>query len=705
MKTPMRVLLSVLVTMALASSGVAATLYSFAHGGAEPTPAALRGATVRFIGQSEFIVEADERFGGDRRAEGFLCEELVELTEEDVAFICYPRARDHSLAVVGDVVWSEPDGAVLVIAPAARVGDLRSRSFMCYPLPERMDPTAWFDETPPAGALPRGDESALRGFVDDVLDAVSSDTLMAHVERLSQYPGGESRTRYIYRDECLDEAAAYIVGRLESYGVVVDTQAFTRLGYTCEQGIGGPPVDYPLENITGILPGDGRLSGCYVVGAHYDAIASYSFPDDSFWWCDNAAPGADDNATGVATVLEAARVLASSGGTFPFDIRFALFTAEEQGLIGSDTYSDSLAAAGDTVYAILNVDMIAYKRQASDPDTCHIVTNPATRWFADWIIDTTTGAYAGAFPDFVVERIDKALAYSDHGSFWVNGYDGLVAIEHFDPRDRNVNYHTIDDRLDTVFASQLASTARMCIGAMARMVDPEGTFNIAVFGTDVDFTPDYVSTDASVEVTVDAHAYGPPEDVSLTLEVWDGRPDEGTLLDAGSFAGLLGGGEYVTHTFTWEPSEDDVGEHTLWVRAVTDGAEELSLNDNADSTLVTVTAPRLFVTDHFAWPNPVESVSDLGFRYELSRDAAAADIDVFDVTGQRIATWHVTYDQSAGDAGNAGLLAGWNDVSWSVLDGAADEPASGVYVYRLAVWESGATDESDIVTGKIALVR
>ncbi len=706
MRTVRLVLMCALITAILATSGGASTLYSVVHGGSVLSGRAAQDATVRFVGQREMLVEAEPAYGEMARAEGFACEVLAELPHDRAPIICYPRARQHSIEDLGEVVWSEPDGALLILIRPELLDALSAVCFMSYPLPDRIDVTRWFAETPVPGALRTGrPERAVRGFVDDVLDAVSADTLMAHVQHLSEYSNGDPRSRFINREECIDEGAAYIIGCLERYGVVVDTQAFTRLGYTCEQGDTGAVVDYPMENIIGVLPGDGRLNGCYIISAHYDAIASHSFPNEVMWWCENEAPGADDNGTGVTTVLEAARVLAASGGTFPFDIRFALFTAEEEGLVGSRVYADSIAAAGDTVYACLNVDMIAYKRNAADPDTCHIVTNTGTRWLADWLLDTTTGDYAGAFPDFNVERIDIALAYSDHASFWANGYDGLIVIEHYDPRDRNVNYHTINDRVDTVYPSQLASTARMCIGALARLIDPDATFNLVLSGSDIGFTPSYLSSDTPVEVKLDVHAYGPDESVELVLEVWDGEPDEGTLLDSTSLVRTMGGGEYVTRTFTWDLSEDDVGEHTLWARAVADGTDELTLTDNLASATVHVNSPRLFVNEHYTWPNPASGTGDVSFRYDLSKNAAAVEFDVYDLTGQRMGGLDLTYEQSAGTAGNAGLLSGWNDLGWDALGDGVDELASGVYIYRLAVWELGAAEETDMVTGRFAIVR
>jgi len=137
----------------------------------------------------------------------------------------------------------------------------------------------------------------------------------------------------------------------------------------------------------------------------------------------------------------------------------------------------------------------------------------------------------------------------------------------------------------------------------------------------------------------------------------------------------------------------------------TAGTDELSLTDNVASRTVHVSSPMLFVNRHFTWPNPASGVGDVQFRYELSRDAAAVQLDIYDLTGQHLGTFDRSYDSAAGVAGNAGLLSGWNDLGWDALEESAGELASGVYIYRLAVWDRGAVEESDLVTGRFAIVR
>jgi len=693
------------------------------------------GAVVRHVGLTEMIVEGDGGLVDEFAARGRAARRLDEPRAPELLYISYPRASADELARLGDVLWLEVDGAVLISCEPEYVSELRALSFSLYSLPPSVSVASWFDNTPPAHVLARSseDERAVRGVVEDVMSSISSDSLMAHVRALVEHPDESSRSRYVLREECLTEAKPYIIDHLNEYlptRAFIDTQRFTVRGYTCEEGPGGTILDYPADNIVGVLPGTGRLSGYYVICAHYDAIASNSFPypftePPWFWWCENPAPGADDNATGVATVLEAARAL--SGLSFPFDIRFVLFSGEELGLLGSTAYADSVAgyraaedsfaAPPDTIYGVLNVDMIAYKRQVGHTDTCDIVTNPGSVWLANWIVDTADSLYVGLFPDFEARRIDQALAYSDHASFWRRDYDAIIAIEHYNPRGRNTNYHTVNDVLSTVFPSQLAKTARMVTGAVARLADPDGQFNLAVFADDVvfyatspsgsEYHSDHFVIGDLVPVRVDFHAFGPDGSAEVLLEVWDGPPDEGYLMSTGLFGGTMGGGEVLTHRFEWELDDDDFGDHLFSVRLVVTGDDELTLTDNVvEGVRIRVDAPELFIAEHFTWPNPASDLAELNFGYRLSREIeGSVEIEVFDLLGQNVAKAMMVYDANPSSP-NEGVLPGMNTVSWLNFDATGADLASGVYIYQIVVYGSFYdTDPADRVMGKFAIVR
>ena len=99
----------------------------------------------------------------------------------------------------------------------------------------------------------------------------------------------------------------------------------------------------PSRNVIAEMPGSADIGRSVVLGAHYDTV-----PD---------SPGANDNASGIATIMTIAKQVA--GNSYPFTIRFVLFGSEEIGLFGSRHYVDALGAEGiDSTITMLNFDTV-----------------------------------------------------------------------------------------------------------------------------------------------------------------------------------------------------------------------------------------------------------------------------------------------------------------------------------------------------------
>jgi hypothetical protein len=252
-----------------------------------------------------------------------------------------------------------------------------------------------------------------------------------------------------------------------------------------------------------------------------------------------------------------------------------------------------------------------------------------------------------------------------------------------------------------VSASQLAGVARVVAGSVARLVDPDVLINLAVFEGDVTLTPRDLIAGSTAFVRVDVHVFGPEQSVPMTLTVWDGEPDQGALLSTFTTERVMGGGEVISHSFLWDLDPADAGEHDLHVRVETGGTEELSTADNLAAHVVWVSAPGLYLMDDYVYPNPASRLSELAFRYELSRGGAAAVLRVYDLLGQELGAFVTTGAPGAAE----GTDAGWNTVPWSALEGAPDDLASGVYVYRLSVYQTAGGESVDERTGKFAVVR
>ncbi|NNE07232.1 MAG: M20/M25/M40 family metallo-hydrolase, partial [Gemmatimonadetes bacterium] len=111
-----------------------------------------------------------------------------------------------------------------------------------------------------------------------------------------------------------------------------------------------PEVSHASRNVYADKPGLAKPDEMVVLSGHYDSINQRRLSDP--------APGADDDASGIAAALETARVLQD----YPAErtVRFLFFSGEELGLLGSTAYAADARANGDSVYADVQVDMIAY---------------------------------------------------------------------------------------------------------------------------------------------------------------------------------------------------------------------------------------------------------------------------------------------------------------------------------------------------------
>jgi hypothetical protein len=187
------------------------------------------------------------------------------------------------------------------------------------------------------------------------------------------------------------------------------------------------------------------------------------------------SPGADDNGSGTAAVIEAARVL--SQYQFQYTIKFALFNGEEQGLLGSAAYAADIAAAGENVIAVYNCDMVAYRGTDPAPPDMVIYTNTASQSVAT-ILSTAVNDYVPGLIEPVV--VVEALTGSDHASFWNHGYKAVCAIEDeawgsdFCPW-----YHTCNDRIERYPHDYILNCTKANLAAVATSAIPfqaQGSF-------------------------------------------------------------------------------------------------------------------------------------------------------------------------------------------------------------------------------------
>ena len=197
------------------------------------------------------------------------------------------------------------------------------------------------------------------------------------------------------------------------------------------------------KNIVVLIPGkDPEVAHEQVLlTAHLDSI-TVGDPEEH-------APGADDNASGVATLLDAARALKDLN--FRRTIKIVFFSGEELGLNGSQAYVSRYASELADIIGVFNLDMFGYD---ADNDRCfeiHVGWQPQSHLVDGCLADTLETYDFNLTFDYIVR---DAIRASDHAAFWDKGVGAIEILENFrtdgqesgcGERDVNPYYHTEND--------------------------------------------------------------------------------------------------------------------------------------------------------------------------------------------------------------------------------------------------------------------
>jgi len=271
--------------------------------------------------------------------------------------------------------------------------------------------------------------------ITQIVGLVSKSNIQTAIQTLQDF-----KTRDASTNGC-EKAGDYIYNTFSGYGIQVERDPFNFEGYS-------------TDNIVGYKAGKTEPQSVVIIGAHYD---SYAEPDSTI-----SAPGADDNASGVAAVLEAARIL--SAYSFRYSIKFILFSAEEWGLYGSDHYAKEADQKGEKIIGVINLDMVSYAD--SLPEDLDVVVNSNSKWIGT-VLDSAAQNYSSID---VKTTVDGSYDYSDHYSFWDWGFPAVLCIEDYE--DTNPYYHTTRDTLSRINLDFGLEAAKTCIAATAQMAQP-----------------------------------------------------------------------------------------------------------------------------------------------------------------------------------------------------------------------------------------
>lgn len=207
------------------------------------------------------------------------------------------------------------------------------------------------------------------------------------------------------------------------------------------------------RNVVAELPGKIYPNDVLIICGHYDSTSDKR---------QVLAPGADDNASGAAATMEAARIL--SRQPLDFTVKFIAFTAEELGLVGSIVYAKDALSRGERIIGVLDLDMIAYADKM--PEDLEVIANGSSDWLA-----AKFAAVSGTYGLIKANRvIDASALYSDHAPFWDRGYSAVCAIE--DTDIANPYYHKTTDTIDTLNFDFFSQAARAALATLAELAQP-----------------------------------------------------------------------------------------------------------------------------------------------------------------------------------------------------------------------------------------
>ncbi len=274
----------------------------------------------------------------------------------------------------------------------------------------------------------------------DLIQKVSAKSLQGFVEALA-YP-----RHYVAQAEANRRAAGQIAEVLASFGYEVQRQGFYGNVVALPRGYAGPLT---------------------LVGSHYDTVP--------------ATPGADDNGSAIAGMLECARVLAGRGAP----VGFVSFNCEEDGLLGSAEFvKDWVPGYRGGVVAVHVLEMIGFASSA--PGSQRVppglpITLPDRGDFlgllsnqdSGALLDATVRAARAAVPEFPVIGLDvpdgaeqffPVLLRSDHAPFWDARIPALMWTD--TSEFRNANYHQSTDTPDTLDYEFLANVTRALVASV-----------------------------------------------------------------------------------------------------------------------------------------------------------------------------------------------------------------------------------------------
>ncbi|MCW8822921.1 MAG: M20/M25/M40 family metallo-hydrolase, partial [Ignavibacteriaceae bacterium] len=279
-------------------------------------------------------------------------------------------------------------------------------------------------------------------LIQYLINQTNLDTLIYFVNILS---GEDSVTindstylllsRYLYHPHN-DLAGEFIFQTLNRFNIPTYNQNYSTTGrnvYAVKTG-----TDFPDQE--------------FIICAHYDDMPPQP-----------PSPGADDNASSVAAVLEAARILSQI--PTPYTIIFALWDEEEMGSWGSRDYALQAYLSGEDILGVVNLEMLGY--DSDDDGLFDISTRPiANSVELANLVDSLQIQYSLGLTSAI---FNPGTTASDHASFWNHGYSAMVFSEAFFSGDGNPYYHTSNDKIEHFNLAYFYALSKLAVATISHL--------------------------------------------------------------------------------------------------------------------------------------------------------------------------------------------------------------------------------------------
>jgi hypothetical protein len=343
------------------------------------------------------------------------------------------------------------------------------------------------------GSLLHAQQNGLQPRVREIMDAVSEDRIAATIHKLAGFP-----TRNTLSTEGAAQARQWIVDEFHSYSPRLQV-ALEHFRVKKNQDRIFRDVD--LYNVVAVLPGTTTPATQVLITAHYDSLnlvplpgTAPTDPSDSlaerptYDWskADARAPGANDDASGTAAVMELARVM--SRFEFPKTLVFIAFAGEEQGLIGSTLHAAAARKRSEMIEAVLNNDIIGGEISGNGRtgnSSVNLYSSDLTDSVSQQLARYTRRIAERYFPSMKVNMVfmqDRLGRGGDHTPFQQEGY---AAVRFSTPYENYAHEHSATDLPEFAsppYAARVARINAAVAASLALAPQPPGVTREATSG-------------------------------------------------------------------------------------------------------------------------------------------------------------------------------------------------------------------------------